>query len=330
MANINVIGGGAWGTTLAQVLVDNGHKALVYERNEENAKKINSGFHPFFNLKLSIGVKATTNLMDIVNNKSDMCLLVIPSSAVRSFFTELNSKLERPVSIVSAVKGLEPGTGLRVSEIAKEILGEKLLNFAALSGPSHAEDVILKKVTLLLSASENHEFAKKVQLIFNNDTYIRVYSSTDLIGTEYAGSMKNALAVISGIITGLDLGENARAAMLTRGLNEIRDIILRFGGKIETIYGLAGLGDLIVTATSNKSRNFRAGLNVAKGLSEKTALQSEAQTIEGFRVIHALCDMVKKEGIQLPIIEMAGDFLNKKISYKKAIEKLLKRDVKEE
>ncbi len=327
---VGIIGGGAWGTTLGQVLVDNGHDVLIYDVKKEHVDKINHHFHPFFDTVLPQEVKATFDFNELVQF-SNYYLLSVPSKVERSVLRKINPLLKQPSVFINVSKGIEPHTYKRSSEIAgEEIDAHKLKGFVALTGPSHAEEVILRKLTLLVSASEDEALAKEIQLLFSNDTYLRVYTSCDLIGSEVGGAVKNAIAVVSGACTGLGLGENARAAVITRGIVEIVKIVEFLGGKKETAFGLTGIGDLIVTASSENSRNFRAGYKLGKGASVQTIYQEEEQTIEGIRTIEAMHDLSVANGIDLPIINIAFDIISGKIAVGDALQVLLSRDLKSE
>ena len=201
--------------------------------------------------------------------------------------------------------------------------------FVSLSGPSHAEEVIERNVTTLVSASKNHEEAYIIANAFNNN-YMRIYVSNDPVGCEVGGATKNAIAVASGILTALDFGENARAALLTRGLMELKKVIHIFGGQIETAYGLTGLGDLMVTAQSLNSRNFKAGLKIGQGMNKEEIESREKQTIEGFNTIYALYQLAQKESIELPIITVSYQMIFEQIPFDLIIKNVLKHDVKNE
>jgi len=327
---ISIIGGGAWGTTLGQTLVDNGHDVLIYDLNPAAVDKINAHHHPFFDAILPDQVQATTSLEKIASF-SNYFLLSVPTKAVRSACKSLNPLLKKPSVFINVSKGIEPDTLKRVSEIVEEeITEDHYKGFVVLTGPSHAEEMILRHLTLLVSASKDLELAKEVQMIFSNDQYLRVYTSTDLIGCEVGGAVKNAIAVISGVCTGLGLGENARAAVITRGIVEIVKVVEIMGGKKETAFGLTGIGDLIVTASSENSRNFTAGKKIGLGIPVDEVYRSEKQTIEGIRTIEAMHKLSLEHGIELPMINVAYDILYSGLSIKEGLNKLLSRDLKSE
>ena len=329
--NISIIGGGAWGTTLAQVLDDNGHNVLIKDVNNEFVDKINNIHeHPFFDNKISENIKATLDL-DLALNHSDVLVLCVPTKVLRSVLTEINAKIKTKKFFINVSKGIEPNTSYRVSQIVDEVIDkDKLMGYAVLSGPSHAEEVILRKVTSLVAASKYEENAKKVQQLFSNDKYLRVYSSDDVVGVETGGAMKNAIAIVSGVAYGMNLGENARAFLISRGVKEMVNIAIALGGKMETVYGLSGIGDLIVTASSMNSRNFQCGLKIGKGLSVKEALDSSVQTVEGIRAIEAGYEIGKKYNLDLPIINIAYSVVKGEISAADALNSLLTRSLKSE
>jgi glycerol-3-phosphate dehydrogenase (NAD(P)+) len=327
---LSIIGGGAWGTTLAQVLIDNGHQVIIYDIKEENVNKINHKKHPFFNTDLPEDIQATTDL-DKAISFSNYFILSVPTKVIRDVLHTLNEKINKPSVFINVSKGIEPITLKRVSEIVEEEIDHiNLEGFVALTGPSHAEEVILRHLTLLVAASTNDKLAKKIQKTFSNETYLRVYTSNDLIGSEVGGAVKNAIAVISGACTGLGLGENARAAVITRGIVEIVRVVELMGGKKETAFGLTGIGDLIVTASSEHSRNFTAGKKIGLGIPLEEVYKEQKQTIEGIRTIEAMHGLSVKYNVELPMINTAYDIIFNQLPVEKGLGKLLSRDLKSE
>lgn len=328
---LSIIGGGAWGATLGQLLVDNGHEVVIYDINEQFVQTINQKHvHPFFDLPLPETLVATVSLSEALNF-SDYLVLAVPTKVMRSLLNTINQTLNSPKYFINVSKGIEPDTTKRVSEIVEEVVSkENLAGFAVLTGPSHAEEVIRRKLTLLTIASSHTEMAQTLQTVFSNDTYMRVYTSDDLIGCEVGGAVKNAIAVVSGMATGLDMGENARAALITRGIVEIVRVVEAYGGKRDTAFGLTGVGDLIVTASSENSRNFRAGKQIGSGKSMEQIYQEEKQTIEGVRAIEALHQLALKKGLSLPIIEVAYQVIFERMPINDAVTKLLTRTLKSE
>lgn len=328
---VSVIGGGAWGTTLAQVLNDNNYDCLIYEINDSYVNDINNNHvHPIFKNELNENIKATNNLEEVIKY-SNVYLLAVPTKAARIVLKEMNKHIKEKSLFINVSKGIEPETLKRVSELVyDEINNKNIEGFVCLTGPSHAEEVINRQVTLLVSASENKELAEKVQYMFANHEYMRVYTSSDLIGAEIGGAVKNAIAVISGATTGLGLGENARAAVITRGIIEVVKVVKLMGGKENTAYGLTGIGDLIVTASSENSRNFNGGKKLGQGLTIDEIYADSTQTIEGFRTIYALHNLSVKHNVELPMINVAYSILEGKMTVEEGLNCLLKRGLKAE
>lgn len=328
---ISIIGAGAWGTTLANVLCDNNHEVIIYDINEKNINKINSEhLHPFFDVAINKGIRATSNLKEVVKF-STIILLAVPTKVMRAVLKEINNVLEVPMNFIDVSKGLEIETSKRVSDLIEEEIDKKYFsNYAVLTGPSHAEEVILKKLTLLTVASNNSDYAKLIQELFSNDSYLRVYRTDDVIGAEVGGATKNAIAVVSGMIAGFGMGENARAALITRGILEIARVVEFYGGNKETAFGLTGVGDLIVTASSVHSRNYRAGVKLGEGISLEDVYLQEKQTIEGIRSIEALYALAIKENLYLPIITTAYKVIFEKYPLQEAVVGLLTLKLKEE
>ncbi len=329
--NVSILGGGSWGTTLAQVLTDNGNNVLIRDINKDFINKINNNhLHPFFDLIIPESIKATDSLEETLDF-SDVIVLCVPTKVTRSVLNECNKLIKTPKLFINVSKGIEPSTSKRVSEIVDEEISEKNRSgYVVLSGPSHAEEVILRKVTSLVAASNDDSKAKFVQELFNNEKYLRVYTSDDVIGVETGGAMKNAIAIVSGVASGMGLGENARAFLITRGIKEIVSIVVALGGKMETAYGLAGIGDLIVTASSMNSRNFQCGLNLGKGMSVEEAIHAVTQNVEGIRAIEAGYEIGKKYNVELPIINAAYQVVNGSNNAKEALHNLLSRSLKSE
>lgn len=326
---ISVIGGGSWGTTLAQALTDNGHETLIYDVNPEAVKKINNNIHPFFDNEI-MGIRATLSLEEAIEF-ADYILLAVPTKFMRDSLKAINKLAKRKLYFINVSKGIEPATLKRVSEIVEDEIHPDLLGaYAVLTGPSHAEEVIERKLTVLTAASTSAWFRKSVQHLFSNQSYLRVYTSEDLVGCEVGGAIKNAIAIVSGMMTGYGLGENARAALITRGILEIVRVVVYYGGKKETAFGLTGIGDLIVTASSYHSRNFNAGLKIGQGIPVNEVLETSKMVVEGVRAIQAAKDLCTKTGIELPIIEVAYDVIFNNVSVKEAIQLLLTRELKAE
>ncbi len=305
MENITVIGAGSWGCALGRILGDNGHNVILYDIDIETINEINlhhTNKKKLFSGILPLTVKGTNNLYDAINT-SDTIVLVVPTAVIRSVIKEIAGVIKEPKLFINASKGIEPDTAKRVSEIVREEIPEPLCQgFVALTGPSHAEEVILQNLTVVAAASDNEEFAKKAQKLFSNQTYFRVYTVDDLVGAELAGSLKNIYAIAAGVSAGLGFGVNAIAALITRGLTEMKRLALTYGAKEETLNGLTGVGDLIVTCTSKLSRNYQAGLLIGSGIDLDEALSKITMVVEGARTCRSAYQMAKKHNIYTPII----------------------------
>lgn len=328
---IGFIGGGSWGATLANLLTDNGHEVLVYDLNKDTVNLINDLHkHPFFSNSLNEEVKATTSIEDVLKF-SNILVLSVPTKFMRNVLEQINNLTTEPKFFINVSKGIEPETTMTISQIAENVIDKsKLKGFVTLSGPSHAEEVIERKLTTLVSASKNEADAVFAQNLFANHKYMRVYSSTDIIGVEVAGSVKNAIALISGICTGYGLGENARAALISRGILEIIRITEVLGGKKETAYGLAGIGDLIVTASSMNSRNFQAGLKIGQGENIYDVVKNSKMVVEGARVLESAHNIAIKHNLYLPIIDTAYKVIYENLNVDLAIEIILSAKLKSE
>ena len=328
---VSVIGGGAWGTTLSQALSDNKHEVLIRDINPEFVERINEEHtHPFFDVTIPSSIRATLSLEETVNY-SDIIMICVPTKFIRSVLIEVNELIKTPKLFINVSKGIETNTSYCVSQIVSEVIDhDKLKGYVNLSGPSHAEEMILRKLTALVAASYSEEDAKFVQELFSNKRYLRVYTSSDVIGVETAGAIKNAIAIVSGICSGMGLGENARAFLISRGVLEIVKITEVLGGQTQTAYGLSGVGDLIVTASSNNSRNFQCGLKIGRGMNAVDAEKSISQTVEGIKTIKAAYEIGQKYNLDLPIIESAYLIVTNQFSPKEALDAILGRSLKKE
>jgi len=301
-----VLGAGSWGTSLAEILADNGHEVKIYARKEKVRDEINNyhsndKYFPF-KVKLNKNLVATSSIKDAVEG-SDVIVISVPSSQYRSILNETIKYLSKKVIFVSTAKGFDPDTNMRLSEVILEIVpSEKLESVLSLIGPSHAEEVIKKLFTCVSVIGSDVPNSKKIQKAFSNE-YFRVYTNTDEVGAEYASAIKNIMAIASGITTGLGYGDNTRAALVTRGLAEMTRFGIAEGGKMETYLGLTGLGDLMVTCNSSFSRNFQAGLAIGKADSATDFLKSNTKTVEGIKTSKVIHIKAKKMGIEMPISE---------------------------
>lgn len=330
---VTIIGAGSWGSALARLLADNNHSVLLYDISQETIDEINQ-FHT--NLSklpqgtLPITVVATTNLFQAINS-SDIIVLSVPTKVIRETLIEMAKVIQSPKLFVNASKGLEPLTHKRVSEIVKEeIPQDRIKGFVALTGPSHAEEVIQGLPTAICSASESSEDAKLIQTLFSNTVNFRVYTLNDLIGAELGGALKNVYAVASGMLEGLGYGDNARAALISRALFEMTKLAVALGAKEATLFGLTGLGDLVVTTSSHHSRNFQAGVKLSQGKNLEQTIQSIPMVVEGFRTTLAAYDVAKLLMIDTPIIDAVYSVIYEKQDVKLAVQELMMRALKDE
>ena len=328
---ISVLGAGSWGTTLACLLANNGHKIWLWEINKELAEKLDKQrVIPFIGGATIPNTVTISSDLNIIK-ETEAVLFVVPSHFL--FFTVMSIKslgidLENKI-IISATKGIETETLLRVSQIIEEIYPNTKDKIVAVSGPSHAEEVSRKIPTVVTSASKDTELAQTVRDLFMND-YFRVYTQNDIIGVELGASLKNVFAVAGGMIDGLNFGDNTKAAIISRGLKEIIKLGVALGGKEKTFYGLSGVGDLMVTCFSKHSRNRNLGEMLAKGKTLKQAEQELKMVAEGVKTCMSAYRLGKKLNIELPIINEIYEILFNNKDAKKAVYDLMTRTPKAE
>jgi glycerol-3-phosphate dehydrogenase (NAD(P)+) len=302
MKKITIIGGGAWGATLGQVLTDNNHEVLIYDINEKYIEYINNQKHPIFDRPL-LKLKATNNLKKAINF-SDIFILCIPTQKIRKLLKKINNFLNKPKNFINVSKGIEIKSNKTIFQITQEeIEKEKIKNYACLLGPSHAEEVILRKITFLTIASNNEKFSNQIIEIFSNKKYLKIYTSKDIKGCEICGAFKNALALISGLLENENFDQNAKAAFITLGIQEMKNILLSLNCNPETAINLTGLGDLIVTSFNKNSRNYKAGRQIILGQKLNEIFSNSKQVIEGIHNIQAFYQISIKNNIKLPIIQ---------------------------
>ncbi len=329
--NISIIGGGSWGLGLAKVLADNRHDVLVYDVNQTIVNTINQD-HQCLQLATPIpdSIQATASMAEAIAF-SDTLLFVVPTQVLRQAITAALEHIQSPKRFINAAKGIEPETFMRISEIFIEMVpAPYFTGFAALSGPSHAEEVIRGMTTVVTCAATDLGLAKDVQALFHNAEYFRVYTSTDLVGVELGGSIKNAFALAAGILKGMGAGDNALAAMMSRALVEMARYFQYFNAQTETLMGLSGVGDLIVTCTSEHSRNFQAGYKIGSGTDLKATLDSMTMVVEGIRTAQACYQLAQQENIESPIIEALHTVVFEQTSPRQAMRDLLHRTIKSE
>ncbi len=332
---IAVLGAGSWGSVLAKVLVENGHEVALWSNSqaqvdELNQQHTNAKYLP--DLIYPEALKATTDLKAAVKDAGTV-LFVVPTKVIRLVAQQLIEVLEelgtKPL-IVHASKGLELGSHKRISEvIAEEIPTKYRSGMVVLSGPSHAEEVARQDITLITAASEDLANAKKVQALFMND-YLRIYTNSDVVGVETGAAFKNVIAIGAGALHGLGYGDDAKAALMTRGLAEISRLGVSFGADPLTFIGLSGVGDLIVTCTSVHSRNWRTGDQLGQGKSLEDVIANMGMVIEGINTCKAAYELAQQKGIEMPITQAIYNVLYKQADIKSEIANLMQREGKTE
>lgn len=326
---ITVLGGGSWGTAISKLLTENKHDVTIWIRDCEQAALIenereNKKYLPGIILPASLTISC--NAEDSISH-SDIIVIAVPTQQVRLVLEAFKHKIDRKAIIVNLSKGLEKNTMLRVSEICSGILPEN--KFVVLSGPSHAEEVALKMPTTVVAASDDENCAKIVQDVFMNE-YFRVYTNSDVIGVEIGGALKNVIALAAGISDGLGFGDNTKAALINRGIQEISRLAEQMGADKLTFMGLSGIGDLIVTCTSMHGRNRRAGILIGKGYAVDKAIKEIGMVVEGILTTHAAHELAEKLSVEMPIVEELYAVLYENQKAALAVEKLMNRDKKDE
>lgn len=332
---VSVLGAGSWGSILANLLVGNGDDVRLWSRDSEQVDTLNQWhINPQYmkDFKYNQDLYATNDMKEAVEG-ADYVLIVIPTKGLREVAHHLNQVLEeldsRPL-IIHATKGLEQNTYKRPSEmIAEEIAPQHREDIVVLSGPSHAEDVALQDMTAVTAACENLNSAEKAQRLFSND-YFRVYTNDDVIGAEFGAALKNIVAIGAGALQGLGYKDNARAALITRGLAEIRRLGVAFGANPFTFIGLSGVGDLVVTCTSKNSRNWRAGFQLGQGRALDDVISHMGMVIEGVYTTRAAYELAQKRNVSMPITEALYHVLYDGQNIEEAITGLMKREVTSE
>lgn len=332
MKKVSVIGAGSWGTALAFVLAENGHDCLLWARRSEQVEEINERHtnHAYLpNTTLPANLKATATLETAVTH-GDVIVIAVPTKAIRPICQEMNAIMTEEKLFVHVSKGIEPDSHKRIYEmIGEEIASSNRKDIVILSGPSHAEEVVERHPTTVTAACQNVESAKEVQDLFMNH-YFRVYTNTDVIGVEIGAALKNVIALAAGITDGLGYGDNAKAALITRGLAEISRLGVKMGANPLTFAGLTGLGDLIVTCTSVHSRNWKAGNMLGKGKSLEEVTAGMGMVIEGVRTTKAAYQLAKKHDVTMPLTEALYSVLFDAVSPKNAVDQLMSRMKKQE
>lgn len=329
---IGVVGAGSWGTALANLLALKGFMIDLWAFEKEvkeqiESLKMNNEFLP--GVPLSDRIIPSNDIKGVVKGK-DLVLVVVPSHVMRETAHHIREHISKETIIVSASKGIENKTHLTMSGVLREILYETNEDsFAVLSGPSFAREVVKKVPTVVAVASKNPEVAGYVQHVFATP-YFRVYTNNDMVGVEMGGAVKNVIAIAAGMIEGLGLGLNTRAALITRGLTEIRRLGLKLGANPRTFAGIAGVGDLVLTCTGDVSRNHTVGKKIGEGMKLDDILSEMRMVAEGVKTAASVYNLSKSLGVEMPICHEIYHILYDGVSPKEAVHRLMTRDLKQE
>lgn len=337
MKQILTIGGGSWGTCLSNLLSENGHNVYMWEHTQKirdiiRETRENTVYLP--NIKLHENLKIVDDYCEVLQNvekygKIDVILFATPTQFLRPILKNLKSCLEYEIIVVNVAKGLEITSKKRISEVIAEELENKKYNYVLLAGPTHAEEVAQKLPSAILSVSESNESAVEIQKLFSN-SYFRVYTGTDLVGAELGGALKNCLAIAAGIADGLGYGDNSKAALITRGLNEILEIGKFYNTDEKTYMGLSGLGDIIVTCTSKHSRNRYVGEKLGKGEKIEDIVANMQMVSEGAETIKALYVIIKENNLNAPIFSALYEVIYKGRPVTELVSLFMNRNLKSE
>lgn len=332
MKNLAIIGAGSWGTALAIVLAPKFPRIRLWVYEADLAARIehsrvNDVYLPGF--EISRNVKPVNGLEEALEG-AELVLSVVPSHLVRGLYRQMLPYIQESMVFVSATKGLENGTLLRMSSVIEETVADRFApRLAVISGPSFAREVARSEPTALVVASRDAATAEAVQAALSGPSF-RLYTSPDPIGVELGGSVKNVVAIGAGVLHGMGLGHNAMAALITRGLAEITRLTVAMGGRAQTMAGLAGLGDLVLTCTGDLSRNRSVGVALAEGRSLDEIIGSMKMVAEGVKTTNAVVDLAKQRSVEMPIAARMYEMLHFSVPPRVAIQQLMQRSLKEE
>lgn len=329
MANVGVMGAGSWGTALALLLHSNGHQETVWSINEEEVEMLSKEREHKSKLP---GVKIPEDMvftsdMETAIKEKDFLVLAVPSAFTRGTARNMKPFVKEGQIIVDVAKGIEEDTLMTLSQQIEEEIPQA--NVAVLSGPSHAEEVGRGLPTAVVIGAKTEETARYLQEMFMNHVF-RVYISSDMLGMELGGALKNVIALAAGIADGMGYGDNTKAALITRGIAEIARLGVKMGGAIESFTGLTGIGDLIVTCASVHSRNRKAGYLMGQGKTMEEAMAEVKMVVEGVYSAKAAAKLGKKYGVALPIVDKVNEVLFEGKDPKEAVDELMLRDSKAE
>ncbi len=317
MTRIVVLGAGSWGTTIAKVIADGGNEVTLWSRREDLAEEINQkhrngDYLPGIDLPKKL---AATSVLESALIDADQVYLAVPAQSLRENLRDWAPLIPKDAILVSLMKGVELGTGLRMSEVIEEVTGAPKSRIAVVSGPNLALEIAKGEPAAAVCACSDADRAAQVAQVCSSD-YFTVFTNTDVIGTELGGVLKNLIAVAIGIVSGLGYGQNTKASIMTRGLAEITKFAVFQGAKRKTLFGLAGLGDLIATSESALSRNFRAGEMLGQGFSKDEVVRKLKQTAEGLTSVSPVLELAMQHGIEMPIVSQVQDVLEGRMNPK--------------
>ena len=324
MKTFGILGAGTWGTALANMLENMGHHVAVWSPVEEEVNKLNKErIHKHLpDTPINKDIEFSTDEAYVINNK-DYIIVATPSIYVRSTVERVKDLFNKNQIIITVAKGIEKETMFTMSEVIHDVVG-KDYKVVCLSGPTHAEEVAKGLPTLIVAACEDINIANQVRDEINNEV-LRVYSNTDIKGAEVAGALKNIMALACGMSEGMGYGDNAKAALITRGLTEMTRLGEVMGCKKETFYGLTGIGDIVVTATSKFSRNHNAGVLLGQGKSLEETLNTIGMVVEGLNALMAAKELRDRYNVEMPIVEGVYSVIYGNMDPKEAVVKLLNR-----
>ena len=328
MANVSVIGSGSWGTAVSVMLAENGHDVVLWSYFREESEQLSKNREniPFLpGVKIPENVVFTPDISDCA--EADLIITASPSHAMRNTAKALAGVVRKGQLILNISKGLEEKTLCTMSQILEEELPD--CEIAVMSGPSHAEEVSRRIPTTNVVAAKGEKIANTIQDIMMNPNF-RIYTNPDILGVELGGSLKNVIALCAGILDGMGLGDNTKAALMTRGIVEMARLGAAMGAKPETFNGLSGIGDLIVTCTSMHSRNRRAGILIGQGKTAEEAQKEVKMVVEGVKTCKAAYELSQKTGVEMPIVNEAYKVLFDGESPKEAVKNLMVREKKHE
>lgn len=329
---VAVVGAGSWGTALANHLAEGGHPVVLWARDAQLARRLasereNAPYLP--GVALHPRVAPTSDVKE-ATRRAGIFISALPSHAVRTVWRLIAPLLPDAATLVSATKGIEAGSLLTMSQVLQDTLpADKSIDVAVLSGPSFAHEVSNNTPTAVVAAARDHRVAEAVQQMFSTPKF-RVYTSTDVIGVEIGGALKNVMALAAGVCDGLNLGANTRAALITRSLAEMTQLGVATGARAQTFAGLSGLGDLVLTCTGQRSRNHSVGVQLGQGRKLPAILSSMRMVAEGVTTARSVVSLAARYGVEMPIAEKVNALLQGHISPHEAVMELMTRTLKHE